>query len=79
MDAAVLTKQAADKPPQDYDDEENTSCLTSTEYLKTLLDEQGRGERGLPAVGACSSARTRTKALQQAVAAAGSLRSLQYP
>ena len=46
-DAAALAKN-----PQDYDDKETAWCSTSTAHLKTLIDEQGGAERGLPAVGA---------------------------
>ena len=48
MDAAALATM-----PHHYDDEETAWCTTCTAYLKTLLDEQGRAERGprMPIVG----------------------------
>ena len=45
MDSAALATL-----PHDYDYEEIACCSTSTAYLKILLDEQGRAERGLPPV-----------------------------
>ena len=56
MDATALAT-----PPHDFDEDEIAWCNSTTEYLKNLLDDDGRAEIGFPADVPCISARTKQR------------------